>query len=372
MEQHPVPQQISSYEFKLVGDMTLKQFIQLATGVGVAFIIFVTPLPDIIKWPFAGLCASIGAAVAFLPFQGRSLTNWLISFIKATYSPTHYTWQEGAAENVFYKDSYSKTPQILAPQGEKKAQEYLANIPQPKIDSKFEEQEQNFFKNLTAAFQAKVPSVRFPAPVVQKPQPAAQVILASIPPLPQPKPIKLKPQEESKGYVTIDHLIQQRDRQEILQRLQGVTVPQSKPVHIQPQTIPNKPAAPAPQSTYKPEVVAPVFRQGMPATPAVEAFFAPQAAPPAPPEYANVVVGQVISGDGRIVDGAILEIQDSTGIPVRALKTNKVGHFIAITPLKEGEYELTAEKEGMVFEPIKFKVAGEVIPPILVKGKFAN
>ncbi len=29
MEQHPIPQQISSYQIKLVGDMTLKQFFQV-------------------------------------------------------------------------------------------------------------------------------------------------------------------------------------------------------------------------------------------------------------------------------------------------------------------------------------------------------
>ena len=33
METHPVPQNISSYEFRLVGDMTLKQFLYLAGGI---------------------------------------------------------------------------------------------------------------------------------------------------------------------------------------------------------------------------------------------------------------------------------------------------------------------------------------------------
>ena len=33
MEQHPIPQQISSYQFKLVGDMALAQFGKTAGGV---------------------------------------------------------------------------------------------------------------------------------------------------------------------------------------------------------------------------------------------------------------------------------------------------------------------------------------------------
>ena len=39
MEQHPIPQQISSYEFKLVGEMTLKQFLKAAGGVVLALLI---------------------------------------------------------------------------------------------------------------------------------------------------------------------------------------------------------------------------------------------------------------------------------------------------------------------------------------------
>ena len=36
MEQHAIPQQISNYEFKLVGDMTLKQFLKAAAGIVLA------------------------------------------------------------------------------------------------------------------------------------------------------------------------------------------------------------------------------------------------------------------------------------------------------------------------------------------------
>ena len=33
LQQHPVPQHIASYEFKLIGDMTIKQFAYLAGGI---------------------------------------------------------------------------------------------------------------------------------------------------------------------------------------------------------------------------------------------------------------------------------------------------------------------------------------------------
>ncbi|MFA6462708.1 MAG: hypothetical protein WCT51_01505 [Candidatus Shapirobacteria bacterium] len=44
MEQHAIPQQISSYEFKLVGDMTLKQFLKAAVGIVWAIMINSTKL----------------------------------------------------------------------------------------------------------------------------------------------------------------------------------------------------------------------------------------------------------------------------------------------------------------------------------------
>jgi len=44
MEQHPIPQQITSYEFKLVGEMTLKQFAKAAGGIILALLINATKL----------------------------------------------------------------------------------------------------------------------------------------------------------------------------------------------------------------------------------------------------------------------------------------------------------------------------------------
>ena len=86
MQQHPVPQNISSYEFRLVGDMTLKQFFQLAGGVLVAFILYKTALPGILKWPLMSISALTGVLLAFVPINGRPFSQWLYAFFKAVYS----------------------------------------------------------------------------------------------------------------------------------------------------------------------------------------------------------------------------------------------------------------------------------------------
>ena len=71
MDQHPVPQNISSYEFRLVGDMTLKQFMQLAGGGFGGLLFYKMPLPLIIKWPLIFVSVGIGVMLAFVPVQGR-------------------------------------------------------------------------------------------------------------------------------------------------------------------------------------------------------------------------------------------------------------------------------------------------------------
>src|SRR5258708_6741719 len=100
MEQHPVPQNISSYQFHLVGDMTLKQFLELAGGVVVGIIIYATGLPAIIKWPLILFSAGLGAALAFVPLEERPLEKWIFAFIRSVYSPTLFHWEK--IENVKY------------------------------------------------------------------------------------------------------------------------------------------------------------------------------------------------------------------------------------------------------------------------------
>jgi len=99
MEQHPIPQQISSYEFKLVGDMTLKQFLKAAIGIVLAIMINSTKLIVFVKWPLMLLFAGSGLALAFVPFEDRPLETWVISFLKAIYSPTIYIYRRNVNKN---------------------------------------------------------------------------------------------------------------------------------------------------------------------------------------------------------------------------------------------------------------------------------
>ena len=103
MESHPLPQNVTTFQFKLVGDMTLKQFLYLATGVIIAYILFVFARDKypFLTWPFIVISASLGAAFAFLPIQARPLDMWVGAFLKAIYTPTKRVWLK---DKKTYKD----------------------------------------------------------------------------------------------------------------------------------------------------------------------------------------------------------------------------------------------------------------------------
>ena len=98
IEQHPIPQDVAGYKFRLIGEMTVKQFIWLASGIILGLIAYSLPLPFFFKYPLTGLFVVLGAGIAFLPIEGRPMDKWLIAFIKSVYSPTQYVWKKSASE----------------------------------------------------------------------------------------------------------------------------------------------------------------------------------------------------------------------------------------------------------------------------------
>ena len=69
MIEHPVPQNITAYQFHLIGNMTIKQFLILLVGAGLAFLFYTTNLPGIIKWPLILIFFGGGAMAAFVPMK---------------------------------------------------------------------------------------------------------------------------------------------------------------------------------------------------------------------------------------------------------------------------------------------------------------
>jgi hypothetical protein len=322
MEQHPIPQNVSSYQFKLVGDMTLKQFFQVAGGILAGIIIYSLPLLPIIKWPFAGIAVLLGVGLAFLPLEERPLEKWIISFFRAIYSPTIFNWQKTVAPIKFYKDEDAAS---LSPEQDLALKNYLASGNQTSgALVNLEKAESGFLSRLTGLVTGN--GVTTPAPQQAK-------VEESKAPLQFPGNVPVKIQSAA------THLVVEEKPQVVVPQNQ-VTTNQINPIIAGQEMVSTK-----------------------------QAIFSIDAAPPNPPTLPNVVVGQVIDQDRKIVEGAIMEIRDSAGRPIRALRSNRAGHFITVTQLDNGHYEIITEKDGYEFAAASFDANGVLIPPILVQGK---
>ena len=302
--------------------MTLKQFFQLAGGLLVGFLFYSLPILGIIKWPFAILSAILGIALAFMPLQERPLEKWIFAFFKAIYTPTEFLWKKTAVPVKFFQDEPADAIATLS--------DKLISTPATKLETN----EQGFMSKISGIFAGfKIPQVQTTIPSITVDTPAAPVVNPT-PPV--------------------------RDE---------IKIPETAPIRIvqpgSPRMVVEESAPVVPITT---QPVAPVIA-GNEMISTKQAIFSVDAAPPSPPIAANVVVGQVVDQERKIVEGAIMEIRDASGRPIRALRSNKLGHFITVTPLDNGKYDIIAEKEGCEFTPVTFEARGAAIPPILVECK---
>jgi hypothetical protein len=345
--------------------MTLKQFFQLAAGAIIGLVLYASPIPAIFKWPLIVLSVLSGAAFAFLPLQERPLEQWMSGFIRSIYGPTIFIWQT-SQKNVPYFAPEDGTTQVAGQEvqiGTQNADIHTANL---------EASEQTMLTKISGLFSltpkkgqpdTAVKTIPNPVPVVPN-APAPQISQITVPQVQQQVSYKPTAQILSENKVTTINptALPTPTRP-------GVVTPQTAPL-----TIPEKKGF----ETVDPKTMqiaqggsshlSQTFTPGNAQQGGV-AQFSDQAAPPSPPTTPNIIVGQIMDSQGKIVEGAIMEIKDQLGRPVRALKTNRAGHFMIVTPLPSGTYTMFVEKDGLTFQPVNVVTNGTIISPIAIKAQ---
>lgn len=317
MDQHPVPQNITSYEFRLVGDMTLKQFFQLAGGGIVGVIIYQLPLPFFVKWPLIFVAVGIGAALAFVPVQGRPFSQWLTAFFGAIYAPTEYYWSPTSNEQIVQSSEKS-----------------ISTNYEPRANNLIDQFETQFLGKVTQMFSTSPSTtVGTNSPVVAATIPEEQFHVADV---------VSKPMVKQEPIQTIE-VSQAKD------------VPTQQGVSIQELGASNV--------VYETQTQIVVPQAAPQAVPALTTNLIPE------PSYPNILTGLIKDPTDISLEGAIVEIVDSaTGIPARALRTNKLGQFQIATPLSNGSYTIIVDKQGFSFNPVLVQAEGTIIKPILIKA----
>ncbi|MBW6441325.1 PrgI family protein [Patescibacteria group bacterium] len=138
-KQHAVPQNIMDVEFKLVGDLTMRQFSYLMIFGLLAYLSY-TIIPGIFRIPIAVVSALLALALAFVPIQERGLDEWLVNFYRSINSPTQRIWKkEPQLPTAFLYDNLAVVKQemiTLAPtSSRRKLEDYL------KTDTKQDEED---------------------------------------------------------------------------------------------------------------------------------------------------------------------------------------------------------------------------------------
>ncbi|PIS08891.1 hypothetical protein COT75_04360 [Candidatus Beckwithbacteria bacterium CG10_big_fil_rev_8_21_14_0_10_34_10] len=344
MKQHPVPQNITSYQFRLVGDMTLKQFAELAGGLIIAYILFSLPFAPLLKWPLVVFFALFGFALAFLPIQERPLDQWIINFIKSIYSPTRYIWKRN-----------NKTPDYL----KKKDQRSFKPIKKATPATPDRQALNQYLKRYSSPI---APTGSLDKNENQRLQNISNLLQSPNHPSFPLKPMKVnqmvsQPQEPKTVITTV------------LTPASGDS--NSTPV---PNTFPNpqpKPVIEAAQPLTPPLEVESHFKKIQKSR---NVYRAPHTkaivyTPPPLSEKPNYVCGTVLSTTGKTLPNTLLEIQDHLNLTIRALKTNRLGHFYTATPLGNGEFKLKAEHQDYEFDIINFKAEGKILPPFTIRAK---
>lgn len=330
MQQHPIPQNVTQYQFRLVGDMTLKQFLELALGLLLAYLFFASNLIFIIKWPLIITSILFGAGLAFFPIEDRPLDQWIINFIKAIYQPTRFIWKKTdkvpplfvftahPAEVVNTVTKTIKAPGIVQDQSPTKDLSDSESERITKLDTLF----------------AKLPTTTPPAQALQQVEQKPSKPTVSIRKLSSPQSVANTP----------------------------LPIPKSQPVAI-PKT--NEVVLEAPAKTTQ-DLSGVVFT-------APTAKKSEQAIPtstpkkitlPASPKSPNLITGVIVDQNDKLVENAIVQIVNADGIPARAMKTNTLGQFYTSTPLSPGTYIIEVDREGLTFAPQQLVVNDTILSPI--------
>lgn len=444
MEQHPIPQNVTTFQFRLIGDMTIKQFGYLAGGAIAGYICYKMPFPFFITLPLTVISVLLGVGLAFVPIEERPMDIWILSFIKSIYSPTLYIWQKTQTPEMPQDKSVStiipkkdpgygqfgaipglnlamalsgsveafiaKTmpkpghasgqvtpPASMPPNPAQPVLEKLftppARLPVPSVATdKTIPQRVNVFDRLTALFfPKKTPSPFSPhAGSPADPSLTGSQHNAPLPPV-QKSPIDTSPQEPrelqevQKTQFEVTHLQQTVDnlkkelenretsegrilalQEQLMEAIKHREKMETELIElrkkVEKKTPPPIAAYTAPNAKVANEI--PTIR-------VVTSDVAPKLGLPRLTTYPNVVTGLVKDNEGNLLPGVLITVRDKEDVPLRALKSNKLGQFASPMPLPNGKYFIEVEdpRNRYIFDRAQITLTGVVMPALEIIAK---
>src|SRR5260221_360618 len=357
MDNHPIPQDVTNFQFHLIGDLTLKQFGYLIASVILAWIMFVFPIFFPLKFFFSLIFLGVGVLLAFVPLEGRPSDLMLMHFLKALFIPNQYVYQTGIA-----------------------AKTHIANQPQPKpLPQKKEDGNEKVFLESS-----------FPAGVVpqaqQTPSQPAFVNPTQAPNIPD-TPANTKDEapnvaeeeahlEEELTEAKAEEATAATGTQEALQAHEKVQQLEAQlhEVFLQKQDLEKQVLDLKAQLVEKQQRA--VFTPGTAVETPKETShvmkiprqLGKSVGLPFVSDVPNLLTGIVKDSRGNVLPNILIEVKDKDDNAVSAFKTNNLGQFASATPLLNGIYTVSFEDSTgkHMFDTVEMEAIGEIFLPIEV------
>lgn len=353
MENHLIPQDVTGFKFKLIGSVTVKQFLYLLAFGILATVVFVLHINLLIKVPIMLFFASIGASLAFLPIEGRPMDVMLVNFVKTIPSENRYIYRKRGANLAIYEAfAPSKQPtrqQTAVVTQRSSSDNQRAALINRLSNSSFrpDEEEARTLSNIHSYFENNAAPART-VPII------APVMPTIIDGTAQEK-------ERLAKYEKLEEIAKQaKNVEEKTQDKETSKTRQDEPANVEPvqkETV----RLSSEENTHSIDGASPTI-QSIPEkpNPTLSAGF------PTLPDVGNVILGIVRDPRGKSLQNILVEVMDSNGIPVRAFKTNALGQFASATPLPNGKYTIHFETAGKQheFEDVEISLSGEIFQPL--------
>jgi regulator of replication initiation timing len=313
-----------------------------------------------------------GVGLAFVPIEERPMDVWVLSFIKSIYSPTQYIWSK--------KTQPSQTPALepvkpitsaVQPVPTQQAA-VLQNIFIPPQITHTHVPKKGLFDQISNLWEPKakiVPPIATPTtrpiqrmdfspPPIVKPTVNAEKILKDT----QKKEIQLEDkvktlETELQGKATEDSRIV-----ELQSQLTEILTEREK-MRQELDTL-RKQSMPPPTATSTQTLKIPTIQIIQPGS-------AVKAGLPRLTTFPNIVTGIVKDKDKNLLPGVLVTVKDKDGIPLRALKTNRLGQFAASTQLPNGTYLIEIEDPRLrfTFDRAQITLNGTIVPALEIFAK---
>ncbi|HXS14731.1 MAG TPA: PrgI family protein [Candidatus Saccharimonadales bacterium] len=365
MDNHPIPQDVTGFQFRLIGDMTLKQFAYLAAGVILAWICLALPVFFLIKFILVAIFAGSGALLAFIPIGGRPADSMLLFFLKALFSPSQFVYQQAGAQAI--------PPQIEEKEYVKQQKHEEKKAPEEKKNEKIHFEAfpaaiaQTVLQDPPKAEKSSAAPVVAPlvaTPVVQKQvDPDARVLSQEVKEV-QQELEHAKEEEKTKEGTALEagahqKVAQLEDEMETILKQKQALEQQLLALE---QRLAQKQQNVFTPSTIKEEPQETAHVRKVPAN------MGTVVGAPFTNDVPNLIIGVIKDARGNVLPNILIEVKDKDNNPVRAFKTNPLGQFASATPILNGVYTMTFEdpQNKQKFDAIEITANGEVMLPLEV------